>query len=110
MTDFITRLTELAGAETAAKLLNEFGGTSCYMPVAQCHQAQPVGVVLHGHFCTTHPIAQVVMNLGVGLHALDSAGVKVTSIGIKTRGLGDAYIAALQWSLKQQGVEVTAML
>lgn len=106
MTDFITRLTELAGAETAAKLIAEFGGNTCFIPVAKRHQTPPVRVVLQAEFSATQPIAQVATRLSGGLQALSDAGLVVTDIGIRAQGMGDGYIEAL----RQQGLQVTAML
>lgn len=110
MTDFLTRLTELAGAETAATLQAEFGGGTHYLPLVKRPQAQPVVVVMHGNFSPQHPIAHVAASLGLGLQALAASGVEVTAIGIQARGMGDAYIAALRGPLGLQGVRVEAML
>jgi hypothetical protein len=108
MPHFLDRLTELAGAETTATLQSEFGGTSCYLPRSDRPHAQPVVVVLQGHFSPLQPIAQVAMNLGIGLQALAAAGVEVESIGINPIGLGDGYIDALQGPLGLRGVSVKA--
>lgn len=94
MTDFITRLTELAGADTAAALVAEFGGTTVFLPKPST--PVPLRLQISAVIDPMIPMAVVTNALATAVYGLNGSGVRVQSLQLETRGLGQAYLEALQ--------------
>lgn len=94
MTNFLTRLTELAGSETATALVAEFGGQTVFLP----KPCTPVALRLQisAVIDPIKPMAVVTSALATAIFGLNGSGVLVQSLQLETRGLGQSYLEALQ--------------
>lgn len=100
----LDRISELASPHIAAQLQVEFGGTTIYVP--QLPDGSPVAVRLECCFSPIMPIGHVVQTLPAALDALHRAGVSAQVLRVEQRGLGDAYLNALERALS---IPVTAL-
>lgn len=105
----IDRIAELAGPEVAAQITADFGGATHYIAAATPLPANaPTRVRLDGHFNLAHPVWRVAESMADALQGLASAGIQVNAVYVEPRGLGDAYIDALQAQPALHGLPVAA--